>query len=236
LKLGGRKVCLHTLIPKEGSISFLRKRNKKLLLFWRGRLSGARVVLPVLVAAGLASCSHRPTAQLATDGAPRVSSQSELPQCLLPHPMELREWLVFFPPHQATLTDRTKRLLDALIDAGRQDIVHATLLGGTDGSETGKRDRTLRARRIEAVRAYLAERAPPRMWTFTADPRPFTLVDTPAGMAEPQNRIVQIQPDGVGSRAQHEMREQCVGWIRAYCIDRPSSINRKLCDQALSTL
>jgi len=148
-------------------------------------LAGAsmvRFVLGLVSLTILASCATPPTS---APHAPVVVCECGPPD---------RTYLVFFDPNKTDLKPRSKRIIQMV--ASDRHSLHGTTVdvsGYTDNTGTAGQNIELSARRAQAVAAQLvADGVPLSAITTHAYGEAHQLVPTLDGVAEPQNRRVEI--------------------------------------------
>jgi outer membrane protein OmpA-like peptidoglycan-associated protein len=103
-------------------------------------------------------------------------------------------YIVFFDTDQARLSDQTMSILDRAVywyrASGSSGLA---VLGHSDRAGTAPYNSALSRRRAEAVRDYLARQGiPARAMRIEAHGERLPLVETPDGVAELQNRRVEL--------------------------------------------
>jgi outer membrane protein OmpA-like peptidoglycan-associated protein len=103
-------------------------------------------------------------------------------------------FLVFFDWDSAAITQQAALILDNLVNVLTEVPAACPLdmIGHTDRSGPANYNMALSRRRAEAVMAYLRRHGVQRKNTVRAFGEKTSLVDTPDGVREPQNRFVEI--------------------------------------------
>jgi hypothetical protein len=149
-----------------------------------------------------------------------------------------RGWMVFFGSESAELTPRARTISKELASAFLEDHGQFMVLDGSiDRAEAVGNDTGLGRRRAEAVAEVMREagiQADRPIVRDAGSARP--LAPQQLGAAEPQNRLVQVQPMGMVSESHQRAVEACGTWIRENCFAPLTAGNKVLCERALNII